>query len=267
MNAKRPRGDYNSVPPRPCQSGALHLVSRPFATPFGGAFAQDAVVAQLVRAPVCGTGGRWFEPTQLYQPPHSLNCRPNCRDTSTVVCGFTRACESPAFIHNFCSSSGWGIDDAFPERKFSVWIVAGNGALGLDVACRSQGLHARTGAGLHPRRVPPLQRRNSRCRPCDGLHGRQKVPALASLPGSFQARCRAARSRGQAHAAGSDPASSAQACKCQTCKCQGAHVEKAGKARHDLIAARHFKVPSRDRPTLAGGRCNEHLLGQEERVR
>src|SRR5258708_34758703 len=28
---------------------------------------QDAVVAQLVRAPVCGTGGRWFEPTQLYQ--------------------------------------------------------------------------------------------------------------------------------------------------------------------------------------------------------
>ena len=25
-----------------------------------------AAVAQLVRAPVCGTGGRWFEPTQLY---------------------------------------------------------------------------------------------------------------------------------------------------------------------------------------------------------
>src|ERR1700722_7705394 len=28
--------------------------------------AKDAVVAQLVRAPVCGTGGRWFEATQLY---------------------------------------------------------------------------------------------------------------------------------------------------------------------------------------------------------
>src|SRR6516162_8670281 len=27
-----------------------------------------AAVAQLVRAPVCGTGGRWFEATQLYQP-------------------------------------------------------------------------------------------------------------------------------------------------------------------------------------------------------
>jgi hypothetical protein len=52
--------------PKPCQSGALHLVSAPFGDPFLGPI-QDAVVAQLVRAPVCGTGGRWFEPTQLYQ--------------------------------------------------------------------------------------------------------------------------------------------------------------------------------------------------------
>src|SRR5712671_3750114 len=28
-----------------------------------------AAVAQMVRAPVCGTGGRWFEPTQLYHFP------------------------------------------------------------------------------------------------------------------------------------------------------------------------------------------------------
>src|ERR1700723_2385007 len=53
---------------RPCQSRALHLVSAPFGDPFSGP-GQDAVVAQLVRAPVCGTGGRWFEPTQLYQRP------------------------------------------------------------------------------------------------------------------------------------------------------------------------------------------------------
>ena len=26
----------------------------------------SAAVAQLVRAPGCGPGGRWFEPTQLY---------------------------------------------------------------------------------------------------------------------------------------------------------------------------------------------------------
>ena len=59
---------------RPCQTGPLHLVSAP-SSPLGRrpfqvaprAARQDAVVAQLVRAPVCGTGGRWFEPTQLYQ--------------------------------------------------------------------------------------------------------------------------------------------------------------------------------------------------------
>jgi hypothetical protein len=53
-----------------CQNEALHLVSAPFGAPFLGR-PKDAVVAQLVRAPVCGTGGRWFEPTQLYQqsPP------------------------------------------------------------------------------------------------------------------------------------------------------------------------------------------------------
>src|SRR6202012_5399205 len=38
-----------------------------------------AVVAQLVRAPDCGSGGRWFEPTQLYHPnftePRSSNRR------------------------------------------------------------------------------------------------------------------------------------------------------------------------------------------------
>jgi hypothetical protein len=55
------------LPPAwPCQSAALHLVSRPFGSAFLRALPKDAVVAQLVRAPVCGTGGRWFEPTQLY---------------------------------------------------------------------------------------------------------------------------------------------------------------------------------------------------------
>src|SRR5262245_64205576 len=55
---------------RPCQSPALHLVSGEIAPLFQGA--RDAVVAQLVRAPVCGTGGRWFEPTQLYQINQSV---------------------------------------------------------------------------------------------------------------------------------------------------------------------------------------------------
>jgi hypothetical protein len=63
---------------RPCQSQALHLVSAGFGTPFL-APARDAVVAQLVRAPVCGTGGRWFEPTQLYQQDQALTSDPELR--------------------------------------------------------------------------------------------------------------------------------------------------------------------------------------------
>src|ERR1700704_5673594 len=41
---------------------------RPLAT-------RRAAVAQLVRAPVCGTGGRWFETTQLYHPPAAATGR------------------------------------------------------------------------------------------------------------------------------------------------------------------------------------------------
>src|SRR5437763_6604803 len=65
----------------PCQTRWLHLVSAPFGDPFLRGRQSDAVVAQLVRAPVCGTGGRWFEPTQLYQtlpsdvPDHTTGSR------------------------------------------------------------------------------------------------------------------------------------------------------------------------------------------------
>jgi hypothetical protein len=48
----------------------MHLVSASFGALFRAG--KDAVVAQLVRAPVCGTGGRWFEPTQLYQHKQAL---------------------------------------------------------------------------------------------------------------------------------------------------------------------------------------------------
>src|SRR5262249_50271216 len=34
-----------------------------------------AAVAQLVRAPDCGSGGRWFESTQLYQAPRDVVVR------------------------------------------------------------------------------------------------------------------------------------------------------------------------------------------------
>ena len=47
----------------PCQERGLLLVSS--RSP-GATSVPCAAVAQMVRAPVCGTGGRWFEATQLY---------------------------------------------------------------------------------------------------------------------------------------------------------------------------------------------------------
>src|ERR1041384_6075713 len=43
------------------------------------AYGPRAAVAQMVRAPVCGTGGRWFEATQLY---HRYLCSPDERNES-----------------------------------------------------------------------------------------------------------------------------------------------------------------------------------------
>jgi hypothetical protein len=47
----------------PCQRPPFPLGSR----------RHRAAVAQLVRAPDCGSGGRWFESTQLYQQNQSLS--------------------------------------------------------------------------------------------------------------------------------------------------------------------------------------------------
>ena len=51
------------IPASSCQRRAFLLGSRPHL----------AAVAQLVRAPDCGSGGRWFESTQLYQSNQTLN--------------------------------------------------------------------------------------------------------------------------------------------------------------------------------------------------
>jgi hypothetical protein len=59
---KRSEVDARPALPKSGVAPSFRLVRDPFSGP-----AKDAVVAQLVRAPVCGTGGRWFEPTQLYQ--------------------------------------------------------------------------------------------------------------------------------------------------------------------------------------------------------
>src|ERR1700761_7220776 len=68
-----------------------------------------AVVAQLVRAPDCGSGGRWFEPTQLYHlsRPPSVGSRwardpsslrsdaPNC--TILAICEIQTAFQYTAY--------------------------------------------------------------------------------------------------------------------------------------------------------------------------
>lgn len=83
--------------------------SRPLlpGTPFAPSFAPlarlfaaraCAAVAQLVRAPVCGTGGRWFEPTQLYQ--HGWIARISSNLLAEKNVGSSSNCTS-----NFSSSS------------------------------------------------------------------------------------------------------------------------------------------------------------------
>jgi hypothetical protein len=53
----------------------LRLKKRTVPPRFARAFtkAPRAAVAQLVRAPDCGSGGRWFESTQLYQKNHLIS--------------------------------------------------------------------------------------------------------------------------------------------------------------------------------------------------
>ena len=71
---------------RPCQRRPLHLVSAPTGSPFSpGPACADAVVAQLVRAPDCGSGGRWFESTQLYQLKLQGNFAPFLRRILPII--------------------------------------------------------------------------------------------------------------------------------------------------------------------------------------
>ena len=125
-----------------------------------------------------------------------------------------------------------GMDDDFSSREFAAWIAAGRSAVGIDLVHGRPRLHARTGAGLHRRRVPALQFRDPRYQPRDRLHGRQKVPALAGLPVAVQAGSRAERGRGQAsRPADSHPARNAA----QGRERQGAQGQEAGETR-DLTA-------------------------------
>src|SRR5262245_10760071 len=82
-----------------------------------------AVVAQLVRAPDCGSGGRWFEPTQLYHFPGFRHAHlPDHRRPPDRIAGF-RGAESDG-LHpeirpgrraaGFCRRPGAGADVRAP---------------------------------------------------------------------------------------------------------------------------------------------------------
>ena len=189
---------------------------------------------------------------------HSLNCRDrtavDCRDTS--CCGVSSSAlanprRSPTIppVH-----SRGGLMTLFRTGNFQFGLMLAT-ALSVSMWPPRPGLHARTGAGLHRRRVPPLRRRNSRCRPRDGLHGRQKVPALAGLPGAFQARSRAARGRGQAgRPADGDPAARRRAsARLQVPRRASAKKPAKSPPRPDVARAAISRSRLRDRLTPCGG--------------
>ena len=62
MHEYPPPRDYSGLLLRGLAHSFRPLAARP---------ARCAVVAQLVRAPDCGSGGRWFKPTQLYHSKSS----------------------------------------------------------------------------------------------------------------------------------------------------------------------------------------------------
>jgi len=79
-----------------------------------------------------------------------------------------------------------GFMSALRSSKFPAWFDARNGAVGLDVARREQGLYPRAAAGLHRRCDAPVQRLHSGRGPHHGLHGPKKIAALARLPAHFR---------------------------------------------------------------------------------
>ena len=88
-------------------------------------FAQDAVVAQLVRAPVCGTGGRWFEPTQLYQPFKAVR---SASITTPICLVLHRAEPNDLANRNFTATSG--VSDQQEVTPVAALVATFNKVLG-----------------------------------------------------------------------------------------------------------------------------------------
>ncbi len=167
------------------------------------------------------------------------------------------------FTHNSAQLGAGGLDDDFSSREFQVWMAAGHGAGGFDLARRRPELHPRTGAGLHRRRVPALQRRDPRCRPRDGLHGRQQIqlspPCRAQFRPDPEPVEAAARPAGRPTVI--RPATPRKAVSAKPRKAK----KPATTARPDGVPA-IFEILSRQTDALLWASAMNISFGQEERV-
>ena len=105
-----------------------------------------AVVAQLVRAPDCGSGGRWFEPTRLY---HSNSLEPRVVDTAAksaalrrnfYACAFSASAEETPIKEN---SGPFGASLYLQSRDLHFGLQVRVGSLCLPVERRSNFLLSR----------------------------------------------------------------------------------------------------------------------------
>ena len=152
-----------------------------------------AVVAQLVRAPVCGTGGRWFEPTQLYHYRHMLPRSNEPAGFSTAGREFMFAIATP-FTQNLSTEScgeGRSGDVRFAFRELACGLGGGDAGVGIGHTRERLGLHGRATASLHERRLSSLQFRDPKYRSHHHLHGAAPIAAVAGMPGSVHIGARA----------------------------------------------------------------------------
>ena len=150
-----------------------------------------AAVAQLVRASDCGSEGRWFESTRLYQSPHCLRNSSSLRPFQdcpalrrTPFCAPWRPC-SAGFT---CLKTGRRRPRA-PERKLAAILAA-------DVEGYSRLMHAdeeRTLAVLTAHRDDHRQADPRRARRDFGTAGDSVLAEFSSVVEAFHAPSQSSR--------------------------------------------------------------------------
>ena len=136
-----------ATPWKPCFCAAGAIGSRP---------SRRAVVAQLVRAPDCGSGGRWFEPTQLYQS-NSEKLRPpiSLAESAAGRCPLQRAACRPA--ERICRIIARDIPGCSHHQYSRTSFRKGEGSTVLDLAMREAFvLLLNCARGRCPISIPPL---------------------------------------------------------------------------------------------------------------